>query len=263
MIRTMQTALIKKDIRSITANKRLFPVLIIVPLVMVIFLPTVFILTAAFTPEDGDGLQVIIEALPYEMQQGNITEMTISVMLNNIIPLFFLLIPIMAASVMAASSFVGEKEKRTLETLLYCPLSLRQIFNAKVLASFLLSMMVSLLSFVVMLVVVEAELWFIIGGFILPDVSWLVLLLLVSPAVSLIAIIIIVRGSAKAQTVEESQQRSIFLIMPIILLAAGQFSGLFLIGAWLMLGLGIALAAIALLLMWKSFGRFQYETLLS
>ena len=50
-----------------------------------------------------------------------------------------------------------EKEKRTLETLLYCPLSLRKIFQAKVLASFLLSMTVSLFSFAAMLLVMETE----------------------------------------------------------------------------------------------------------
>ena len=65
-------------------------------------------------------------------------------------PLYFLIIPIMAATVMSATSFVGEKEKQTLETLLYCPLSLKQIFRAKVLASFLLSMLVSGISFVAM-----------------------------------------------------------------------------------------------------------------
>ncbi|HIW21560.1 MAG TPA: ABC transporter permease subunit [Candidatus Dorea intestinavium] len=52
------------------------------------------------------------------------------------------------ASIMAAGSFVGEKEKRTLETLLYSPLSITKIFQAKVLASFLLSMFISFISFV-------------------------------------------------------------------------------------------------------------------
>lgn len=41
-----------------------------------------------------------------------------------------LMIPVMASSVMAASSFVGEKEKHTLETLLYSPLSLKQLFQS-------------------------------------------------------------------------------------------------------------------------------------
>ena len=114
--------------------------------------------------------------------------------LNYILPVFFLMIPIMAASIMAASAFVGEKERHTLETLLYCPLTLKQIFQAKVWASFLLSMLVSLISFTAMLLVIEAELFFLMGRLLVPSVSWLVVMLLLSPAISLIAVTLIVRG---------------------------------------------------------------------
>lgn len=262
MINSMQRALIKKDLRSITSNKRLFSVLLIIPVVFTVVLPSIFIFVIAFAPMETSEFKMMLDMLPLSAQSGDESSMMIGILLNNILPLFFLLIPIMAASVMAASSFVGEKEKRTLETLLYCPLSLKQIFNAKVLASFMLSMMVSLISFVVMVVVVETEIWLTMGGMILPDISWLILMLLVSPAVSLIAIILIVRGSAKAQTMEESQQRSVFLILPIILLAAGQFTGMMLINFWILLALGVVLMLIALLAMKSSFGKFNYETLL-
>ncbi len=259
---SMQIALIKKDLRSITSNKRLFSVLLIVPLVFTLVLPSILILTVTFAPMETSDFQSMLALLPAGAQGGDMRLMIIDLLLNNILPIFFLLIPIMAASVMAASSFVGEKEKRTLETLLYCPLSLKQIFNAKILASFLLSMLVSLSSFVVMIVAVEAEIVFATGSLLLPSVSWLVLMLLVSPAVSLIAITLIVRGSAKAQTMEESQQRSVFLILPIMMLAVGQFSGLMLINVWILLGLGIVLAGIALLAMRSSFGKFTYEVLI-
>ena len=52
------------------------------------------------------------------------------------------------------------------------------------------------------------------GHFLLPGISWLIILLLVSPAISLIAVTLIVRGSAKAQSVEESQQSAVFLVIP-------------------------------------------------
>ena len=63
---------------------------------------------------------------------------------------------------------------------------------------------------------------------LVPSVSWLVVMLLLSPAISLIAVTLIVRGSAKAQSVEESQQAAVFLIIPLILLIAGQFTGVLL-----------------------------------
>jgi len=262
MMNSMQLALIKKDIRSITSNKRMFSVLLVVPLVMTVLFPSILILTAMFAPTETSDFESMLALLPPNLQGEELSQMIIRMIFNNIMPVFFLLIPIMAGSVMAASSFVGEKEKRTLETLLYSPLKLKQIFNAKIFASFVLSMAVSLLSFVVMLLVVETELQLVMGRMIFPDFSWLILMLLVSPALALIAITLIVRGSAKAQSMEESQQRSVFLIFPILMLAVGQFTGLMLVSTWLLLGLGILLAAIAWLSLKSSFKKFSYETLL-
>lgn len=105
-----QFTLIKKDIRSITSNKQIFAVLLIVPLVLTVVLPSVFVLVLTQKPDAASDFQKLLDMPP-----------------------FFLIVPIMASSVMAASSFVGEKEKHTLETLLYSQLSLRQLFQSKVL----------------------------------------------------------------------------------------------------------------------------------
>ena len=144
----------------------------------------------------------------------------------------------------------------------YCPLTLKQIFQAKVWASFLLSMLVSVISFAAMFLVIETELFFLAGRLLIPSVSWLVVILLLSPAISLIAITLIVRGSAKAQSVEESQQAAVFLILPVILPIAGQFTGVFLMNVWILLGLGVICAILAWFLLQKSMGRFTYEKLL-
>ena len=87
-------------------------------------------------------------------------------------------------------------------------------------------------------------------------------LLLVSPAISLIAVTLIVRGSAKAQSVEESQQVAVFLLLPLLLLIVGQFTGVLLMNVWILLGLGVVCAVLAWILLQKSMGRFTYEKLL-
>ena len=208
-MKTAMYAIIKKDFRGVASNRRLFSALLIVPLALTIVLPSIFVIAIHFVPDDPD-ITKLLSLLP-EAAQAESLELTLSGMvLNYILPVFFLMIPIMAASIMAASAFVGEKERHTLETLLYCPLTLKQIFQAKVWASFLLSMLVSLISFTAMLLVIEAELFFLMGRLLAPSVSWLVVMLLLSPAISLIAVTLIVRGSAKAQSVEESQQAAVF-----------------------------------------------------
>ena len=254
-------AMIHKDFRGVVSNRRLFASLLIVPIVLTVLLPSIFVIAGHFTPDDPDILKLL--ALVPQAAPGQSLELTLwGLLLNSILPAFFLVIPVMASSITAASAFVGEKERHTLETLLYCPLTLRQIFQAKVLASFLVSMVVSLLSFAAMFLVVEGEVFFLAGQALRPSVNWLAVLLLVSPAVSLIAVTLIVRGSAKAQSVEESQQAAVFLILPLLLLVVGQFAGLFLMSFWLLLGLGLLCGALAWILLRKSMGRFTYERLL-
>ena len=260
-MKSAMLAIIKKDFRGVTTNKNLFTALLVVPLVLTIILPSVFVLLIHFAPDDPD-IQKLVDLLP-QAAQGESFELTVvRLILNFILPAFFLMIPIMTASIMAASSFVGEKERHTLETLLYCPLTVKQIFRSKVLASFLLSMMVSFISFCAMLLVLELEIFFLMGSLLLPGANWLVVLLLVSPAVSLIAITLIVRRSAKAQSVEESQQSAVFLIIPIILLVAGQFTGILLLNIWILLGIGVICAFLAWMLLKNCMGRFTYEMLL-
>lgn len=258
-------AIIQKDLRSIASNKRMLAALLVVPIVLTVVMPSISLLTIHFLPEDTQELErilALLALLPLGEQTGDLSRDMAGLLLNYVMPVFFLLIPIMAACVMAAVSFVGEKEKRTLETLLYCPLSLRQVFRAKVLAAFLLSELVSLASFGLMLAMLEAETILLLGAPVLPGFAWVLVMLLVSPALSLIAVTLIVRVSAKAKSVEDAQQGAVFLILPVILLGAGQFSGLMLISPWMLLGLGLLCAVLAAVLLRWALGRFTYEALL-
>lgn len=257
-----QLAVIKKDIRGVTLNKQVFAVLLIVPLALTIVLPSIFVLVTAFAPDAASDFQKILDMLPADNGARSQQQRIFGLILNNIMPVFFLMIPIMASSVMAASSFVGEKEKHTLETLLYSPLSLKQMFQAKILAGFFVGMMVSYISFAAMMLVLELEVFLLTGKAILPSSSWLAIMLLIAPAISIIAIAVTVRSSAKAQTIEEAQQRAVFLVFPILALLIGQFTGILLISAGLLWGVGAVLAALDVLLMRGAAGSFTYEKLL-
>ncbi len=248
--------------RSVTSNKQVFAVLLIVPIVLTIALPSIFVFVISFAPDAASDFQKLLDMLPAPNGEYSQQQQIFSLILNQIMPSFFLIIPIMASSVMAASSFVGEKEKHTLETLLYSPLSLGRLFQSKILAGFSVGMMISYSSFAAMLLVMELESFFLTGNLLLPAASWLAIMLLIAPAISLIAIAVTVRSSAKAQTIEEAQQRAVFLIFPILALLIGQFTGIILISAGLLWGVGIVLAALAILLVKRAAGNFTYEKLL-
>lgn len=259
---TQQLALIKKDIRSMTSNKQVLMVMLMVPLVLSVVLPSMIVFVTVLVPDSTSDFQKLLEMLPAAAGEYNQEQMILGLVLNKIMPAFFLIIPVMASSVMAASSFVGEKEKHTLETLLYSPLSLKQLFQSKILAGFSVGMMVSYIAFAAMMLVLEMEVLFLTGNVLMPDLSWLIIMLFIAPAISLIAIAVTVRGSAKAQTMEEAQQRAVFLIFPILALVIGQFTGVILVNAGLLLGLGIVLAVLDIWLMKGAARKFTYEKLL-
>ncbi len=256
------SAIVKKDMWEITANRQLLLMIVIVPLVLTLVVPSIFLLSAHFAPQEMEELQELMGMLPEEMQNVETEELMVRLLMNHILPLFFLIIPIMAASVMAASSFVGEKEQSTLETLLYSPLTVRQLFHAKVLASFLFSMLVSWIAFLGMILVLGVEMYALTGVMLIPGISWILVLALLSPAVSLIAITLIVRGSAKAQSVMEAQQKAAFLILPVVFLIAGQFLGVMLLSVWILAGLSAVLAVLAWVLLRTSLAKFSGEMLL-
>ena len=257
----MQIAIIKKDIKSIAVNKKVIITLIVMPLAMTIIIPSSFLLPVLLSPEGSQDLSQLLELINLT-ETVNLQYALINLVLNYILPLFFILIPIMTSSVMSTSSFVGEKEKNTLETLLYCPLPLNDIFNAKILASLILGMAVSFFSFIIMLAVNGTIIYLLTEIIIIPNVNWLIVMFLVSPAASLISISLIVRSSAKAQTSEESSITSLFLVLPVILLAVAQFSGIMMMSAEIFLLLGAVMAVIAFLMYRNLFGKFKYETLL-
>lgn len=264
MFNSQQKAIMVKDIRGITDNKRYFSVLTILPLFFSVVFPTIMLLSVILSPTDSSSFTEMARILPNleKLDQDQIIQAFLALMVNNVIPIFFLIIPIMTASVMAASSFVGEKEKRTLETLLYSPLSIREIFQAKVYASFFVAIFVTYVSFILTVIVIEVELY-LLKGFLLPlSINWLWVMLLIVPAITIISIVLIVKGSAKSTTIEESQQKAAFLILPIVLLLVGQFTGILVFGGWVVLSIGLVLLLIAFLLLRFSMTGFTYERLL-
>ncbi len=264
MFNNRQKAIMVKDVRGITENKRYFSVLTILPLIFSVVFPTIMLLTVLLSPTDSSSFTEMARILPdfQKLDQEQLIRDLLFLMINNVIPIFFLIIPIMTASVMAASSFVGEKEKRTLETLLYSPLSIREIFQAKVYASFFVAIFVTYVSFILTVIVIEAELYFITGMMLPLSLNWLWVMLLIVPAITIISIVLIVKGSAKSTTIEESQQKAAFLIRPIALLLIGQFTGILVFGGWVVISIGLILLLIALLLLRFSMTGFTYERLL-
>ena len=262
MINNMQKALIRKEMRDVIRSGGFFTNYLLVPIMMAIIIPVAMVLVAAFAEIDTAELSPFLEMLNVNLAEGTEKFTLVSVLINYMIPPLFLMIPIMIVTVVASASFTGEKERRTLETLLYTPMSLRRIFTAKIVTALLLGMMVTLISFAAMVIFVMILTGTLMGEVFVPSAMWIIILLLVSPAVSWVGIIVQVRISAKAKTSEEAYQRGGILVLPLLLLMIGQISGFMVVGPLVFTGIGVGVLVIGWIMMRLIFKNISYETLL-
>ncbi|HHY61949.1 MAG TPA: ABC transporter permease subunit [Firmicutes bacterium] len=254
MNRRAVRAIARKDIMSITSNIQVWLPMLIVPLVFAVLFPigASFAIRATDTSTSSDFQELldVLEKLPQSSLDSlkGIFDSLITdqqriayMMFNYFMAPFFLMIPLMAASTISVDSFVGEKERGTLEGLLLSPVDMRSIFAAKALASLIPAIAISLTSFVLFAVCANVFAWPIFGRLFFPSIAWAPLILLVMPAIGLLAVLINVFISARVSTFQAGYQMSGFLVLPVIALMIGQFTGIMLLDAKVLLAIGAAL----------------------
>lgn len=263
MINRAQIAIVRKDMHETMINKTVKISMILVPMMMTIILPCIFTAIAYYAPGEMDDITSMIALLPIRFSVMDTVRVGYYYFMNYLTPMFFLLIPVMASSVAAGSSFVGEKERRTLETLLYSPLTVKQIFTAKVIAALGVALIVTAISFAGYIAVAIAGSALVYGSFVLDLSIWAAIMLLVVPSISLIGVTAIVLASARARTFQEAQQYAAILILPVMMMfLIPQMTGLFLLDATKLTLIGLAFFAVAIGLTHLASRRFTPEKLL-
>lgn len=250
------TAIIRKDLQVAMQNKGVVLPVIVVPLVMFVFIPWLLGLVPQMAPagssdvaEMEEMLKIMPPGLKQELAGYTLEQSIIVFFLVYMLAPMFLILPLMVSSVLAADSFAGEKERKTLEALLYTPVSDAELFTAKMLGPWIAALVVALGGFVLYAVNANAAGWASIGKIFFPNLMWIVLMLWVVPAVSWLGMIIMVFVSARAQGFQDAYQMGGMVVLPVLLLVFGQISGVmyFSVGAVLLLGLVVWLVNAGLL----------------
>ncbi len=138
---------------------------------------------------------------------------------------FLLMMPLMLSTIIGAESFVGEKERKTLEALLYTPASDGELLMGKVLASIVPAVGLAWLTFLVYGVTVNLASLPVMRRIWFPEVSWWPLMLWLTPAIATLGMAATVLISVKASTFMEAYQLSGSLVVLVLALLAGQVSG--------------------------------------
>ncbi|SCZ78898.1 ABC transporter permease subunit [Pseudobutyrivibrio xylanivorans] len=224
-------AIIIKDLKYILRSKQLIALMLLVPLVLTVIMPSIFVIAISNLQVNMDDFKAIIEKVvgKENVELAYQKQLIISYFLNNILPVFFMLIPTMMSTIISSNSFIGEREKHTLETLYYSPIKVRDIFIAKNVVSICLSMILNFAVFIVMTVIINIVLLAVGMPAFIPGLKWLIVILCTSLAITIISTGIVVSKSNKSDSVEEAQQSAVFIILPIIGLVVGQFTGFIMI----------------------------------
>lgn len=245
-------AIMEKDLRVALQSKAVTLPMIIVPLFIVVLLPVLVALSPFFvrslggeamanTAELEELLRTVSPALRQELAGYDLFQAVIVLLLTYLFAPLYLIVPLMVSSVLAADSFAGEKERKTLEALVYSPTTDRELLLAKWLAAWLPGVAVALGSFVVYGVIANVAAWPTLGRVFFPNAMWLVLALGVAPGVAALGLGVTVMVSARVNTFQEAYQTGSLVVLPIVILLIGQLSGVFYlhVGFVALLGLGI------------------------
>lgn len=263
----------KKDISEAQQNKSVWLPILIVPLIFIVIMPLVMIIVmmnvgsmAQNIFSDPD-LKVFLERMPAFMTQAiqglNATQSGIVLFLGYLFAPFFLILPLMFSTVIASESFAGERERKTIEALLYTPATDAELFIGKVLAAFLPAVLITWGSFVAYIIVLNAAAFPAMGRIWFPLPSWYPLILWVSPALSLLGISVTVLISAKVQTFMGAYQSSGSLVTLVLALLVGQATGVLYLSVLVGILLGLVIWGVDVVLMFyavRTFNRYKLLT---
>ena len=263
-------AIARKDLYEVRHNRMVWMPMIVLPVVFCLVLPLVMILVAQAAGQDAPDalldpdLAQMLANLPQsvkaELEDLNGNQQMIMLILGFLFAPLFLILPIMTASTIGTNSFVGEKERKTIESLLYTPATDRELFIGKMLAAIVPALVITWLSFILYTLILNVAGAPVMGRVWFPTSAWYPLILWVTPAVAAMGVLGAVLVSARASTFMEAYQTTGVLVVPLLLLVFGQVFGLISLSVELALVIGLLVWLVDLALLWASqrlFSRYR------
>jgi ABC-type Na+ efflux pump permease subunit len=157
-----------------------------------------------------------------------------------------IVVPLTISSAVGAHAIVGERERGTGEFLAHSPLTEREIFLGKMLASVVPGFMATAVGFAIYSLLVNLKVGPLVGGWFFPTPGWWVLIIWVVPPFIAMALSVILWVSSKVRSTAAAQQAATLVSLPVIFAAYGVSSGLLINPVVAALGVGIVAWVLAL-----------------
>lgn len=266
-------AIARKDLKEVSQNKAALVPAVVVPVFFVVVFPlAIVLLPQAFSRAAGNAfslqeLEALLQRMPPAVTQAlaGLSPLQVWVVFTTgyIFAPMFLILPLMMASIVASDSFVGEKERKTLEGLLYSPTSDAELILGKIVASVLPALALCWASFVVYGMVVNLAGLPVMGRLWFPTALWWPLMLWVVPAVATLGMASAVIISSRVGTFMESYQLSASGVVLVLALMAGQVTGVLFLSVPVAFLVGLAVWAVDAGLLWVGVRTFSRNRLFS
>ena len=258
-------AIAGRDLRLIRRSRAVLIPIVVVPVALLLVPPIALLATARAPDVLAAELQPLLTRVTPPLGPPSSTpgQDAVVLLLVYVFAPLFLLVPLMVASVTAADSVVGERERGTLEGLLHSPTTDRELFLGKLAAPWIVATLVTLVSGACYAVIANV----VLGAYGLPPVFpnrvWVILIIWVAPAAAGVGLTLIVLISARVKTFQEAGQVTGIVVVPVVGLVIAQVTGLLLFDVALLTGLGCGLWLLTLLLMRFAVRRFRRDRLIT
>lgn len=265
-------AIARKDLMEVRQNKAAWGPAIVVPLMFAIAMPLLISLMPKFLPPEelqsqlGD-LDLLLKNLPLSVQSLfdglKLEQVFVLYMTGFLLAPLFLIMPLMFSSVVGSDSFVGERERKTMEALLYSPATDMELFLGKVLAAVIPAIGLSWLSYLVYIIVVNSASFYLFERIWFPLPTWWPLMFWLTPAFAVLGISATVLISSRVKTFMEAYQLSASLVVFVLAIVIGQLTGALYLGVGTVIVVGTIIWVIDAILLRISIRQFKRSMLIA
>ena len=264
--RAMIVGIVRRDLTVVVRAKAVAMPIIAVAIIFFVAFPAL----AAFGLRVGRDelaefeplLAAVPESLRRQLGEGSVASQVAVYLFEYQFATLFLIVPLMVASVIAADSLAGEKERKTLESLLYTPTTDLELYVAKLLGPWLAAMGVAIVGYMLYAIAVNVAAAADAGRILALTPLWLLVIGWLSPAVAALGLGAMVIVSARVRGFQEAYQLGGAIVLPLVLLIIAQVSGVLFIDAVLAFALGLIVWLVAAVVLWLGYRGFRRERLL-
>lgn len=265
-------AIVKKDLLEVKQNKAAWLPMIVAPAILIVIFPLVMLVLPNYIPSMSDefindpDLGLMFANLPASLAatiEGLEPMQTVVVMmLGYMFAPMFLIFPLAFSTVVAAESFAGERERKTMEALLYTSATESELFWGKVLTGMIPALAISWGSFILYTIVLNTAGYPLFGRLWFPLPTWYPLIFWITPALAMLGVAATVLISSKVQTFMGAYQTSASLVVVVLGLLVGQLTGVLYLTVVNVLLVGLVFWIISAGLVWLALRGFKRSALL-